>query len=99
MPPILREVIIDAFQCTFSAGYEQMNCKIIAVAATIWLASLGAAAAQAVQVENIRVQLFYENSGQLSDDLTKKKNLALWNTISGKEILVDLRQPFWPRSF
>lgn len=43
-----------------------------------------ARAAEAVQVEDIRVQLFYEDSGQLSKDLTKKKDLALWNTIIGE---------------
>jgi hypothetical protein len=58
--------------------------NILALSAAAWLASLAAAAAQTVQVEHIRVQLFYENSGQLSDDLTKKKDLALWNTIIGE---------------
>jgi hypothetical protein len=52
------------------------------LAAIVCLAS-EARAAEAVQIEDIRVQLFYEDSGQLSKDLTKKE-LALWNTIIGE---------------
>jgi hypothetical protein len=44
----------------------------------------GSAGAQTVHVEDIRVQLFYENSGVLSEALTKIKDLTLWNTIIGE---------------
>jgi hypothetical protein len=52
--------------------------------AVVCLAGLQPSSAQTVEVADIRVQLFYEDSGQLSaDDLTKRKDLALWNTIIG----------------
>src|SRR6266481_247918 len=58
--------------------------KTLAVAAMVCFASLSVAAAQTVHIEDIRVQLFYENTGLLSDDFTKKKNLDLWNTTIGE---------------
>lgn len=58
---------------------------LVAATATFALAAaVSPANAQAVQVEDIRVQLFYEHNGSLSDDLTKQKNLSLWNTIIGE---------------
>ena len=42
------------------------------------------AAAQTATIEDIRVQLFYEYDGTLSDDLTKRKDLALSNTMTGE---------------
>ena len=42
------------------------------------------AAAQSATVEDIRVQLFYEYNGTLSDDLTKRKDLTLLNTMTGE---------------
>ena len=42
------------------------------------------AAAQTAAIEDIRVQLFYEYSGTLSDDLTKRKDLVLRNTMIGE---------------
>ncbi len=37
-----------------------------------------------LKVEDILVQLFYENSGTLSEDVTKMKTVRLWNTIIGE---------------
>ena len=48
------------------------------------------ASASGLKIEDVRVQLFYENSGTLSEDLTKMKNVALWNTIIGEG---DAREP------
>jgi len=42
------------------------------------------AAAQTATIEDIRVQLFYAYSGTLSDDLTKRKDLVLRNTMIGE---------------
>ncbi len=42
------------------------------------------ATAQALKIEDIRVQLFYERSGTLSPDLTKQKDLSLHNTMLGE---------------
>src|SRR5262245_25645280 len=42
------------------------------------------ASAQAVHVEDIRVQLFYERSGKLSEDFTKVKDVSFWNTTIGE---------------
>jgi hypothetical protein len=44
------------------------------------------ASAQAVHVEDIHVQLFYERSGVLSEDFTKVKDPSFWNTIIGEGI-------------
>ena len=41
------------------------------------------AAAQSLRVEQIRVQLFLEHSGKLSDDLIRTKP-TLWNTLAGE---------------
>ena len=45
---------------------------------------VASASAQPVSVENIRVQLFYERNGELSEDITKVKDIILWNTIIGE---------------
>jgi hypothetical protein len=50
----------------------------------------GIANAQTAQIEDIRVQLFYERSGTLSEDLTKLKKLSLWNTVIGEG---DAKEP------
>jgi hypothetical protein len=52
------------------------------------------ATAQSVRVEDIRVQLFYEHSGTLSDDLTKVKDLSLWNTIISEGIAKEPADSF-----
>ncbi len=56
----------------------------LAIAAGLLAASGQVATAQNATVEDIHVQLFYEYSGALSDDLTKRKDLALWNTMIGE---------------
>jgi hypothetical protein len=45
---------------------------------------VGPVHAQAVHVEDIRVQLFYERSGVLSEDFAKTKDASFWNTIIGE---------------
>jgi hypothetical protein len=45
---------------------------------------VGPVHAQAVHVEEIRVQLFYEHSGALSEDFAKTKDASFWNTIIGE---------------
>jgi hypothetical protein len=55
-----------------------------ALGAGLLLAGAQDAHAQAATVDDIRVQLFYEHSGKLSDDLTKRKDLALFNTMIGE---------------
>ena len=59
--------------------------KLFSIAAAVgFLAMSGlTAAAQTAAIEDIRVQLFYEYSGTLSDDLTKRKDLVLRNTMTG----------------
>jgi hypothetical protein len=50
---------------------------------------LGAAGAwaQTVTVEDIRVQLLYEHSGKLSEDIAKRQDFALWNiSIGGGDV-------------
>jgi hypothetical protein len=54
------------------------------LAALSSLVLAGPAGAQALKVDDIKVQLFYELSGTLSDDLTKQKKLSLWNTLIGE---------------
>ena len=41
------------------------------------------AAAQTTTVEDVRVHLFYERSGKLSEDITKRQEIALLNTTIG----------------
>jgi hypothetical protein len=60
------------------------SSKIIILAAAAFLTASAAAETQTVHLDDIKVQLFYEDSGLLSDDLTKKKDMALWNTIIGE---------------
>jgi hypothetical protein len=62
----------------------------LAIAVSLLAVSGRMAAAQNATIEDIRVQLFYEYSGALSDDLTKRKDLALWNTMIGAG---DAKQP------
>jgi hypothetical protein len=52
------------------------------------------ASAQAVNVEDIRVQLFYERSGTLSEDFTKVKDVSFWNTIIGEGIAKEPANSF-----
>ena len=40
--------------------------------------------AQTATIEDIRFHLFYENDGTLSEDLAKRKDLALFNTMIGE---------------
>jgi hypothetical protein len=61
---------------------------IFALAAPYLL--IGIANAQTAQIEDIRVQLFYERSGTFSEDLTKLKKISLWNTIIGEG---DAKEP------
>jgi hypothetical protein len=61
---------------------------LFALAAPCFL--IGIANAQTAQIEDIRVQLFYERSGTLSEDLTKLKKVSLWNTIIGEG---DAKEP------
>jgi hypothetical protein len=61
---------------------------IFALAAPCLL--IGIASAQTAEIEDIRVQLFYERSGTLSEDLTKLKKVSLWNTIIGEG---DAKEP------
>ena len=56
----------------------------LVLAAGLFAASGQVAAAQDATVEDIRVQLFYEHSGTLSDDLTKRKDFKLLNTMAGE---------------
>jgi hypothetical protein len=60
------------------------NGLSLAIAAGLLAASGQVATAQNATVEDIHVQLFYEYSGALSDDLTKRKSLSLWNTMIGE---------------
>src|SRR5665647_276349 len=60
------------------------NALRLAIAAGLLAASGQVATAQNATVEDIHVQLFYEYSGALSDDLTKRKSLSLWNTMIGE---------------
>jgi hypothetical protein len=62
----------------------------LAIAAGFLAISGHAATAQTATIEDVRAQLFYEYSGALSDDLTKRKDLALWNTMIGEG---DGKQP------
>lgn len=62
----------------------------LVLAAGLFAASGQSAVAQDATVEDIRVQLFYEYSGALSDDLTKRKDLKLFNTMAGEG---DAKQP------
>lgn len=55
-----------------------------AMAAGFLLTNGGVALAQNATVESIGVQLFYESNGTLSDDLAKRKELNLWNTMIGE---------------
>lgn len=50
----------------------------------------GPAAADNATIEGIRVQLFYEYDGTLSDDLARRKDVALSNVMIGEG---DARQP------
>jgi hypothetical protein len=61
-----------------------------AIAAGLLLMTGGMALAQNATIESISVQLFYEYNGTLSDDLTKRKELGLWNTMIGEG---DAKQP------
>lgn len=55
-----------------------------AIAAGLLAASGGMTLAQTATVEHIGVQLFYEYDGTLSDDLAKRKDLRLRNTMTGE---------------
>jgi hypothetical protein len=66
----------------------KLSALAFALAGLVILA--GPAGAQALKVGDIKVQLFYELSGTLSDDLTKQKNLSLWNTLIGEG---DAKEP------
>lgn len=59
-----------------------MKGLALVIAGGVTLAAHGAAA-QTVTVEDIRVHLFYERSGKLSEDLTKRQDLTLLNTTIG----------------
>lgn len=67
-----------------------LNGKKLVLAAGFLALAGQVAAAQTATIEDIRVQLFYEYSGALSDDLTKRKDLALFNTMIGEG---DANQP------
>jgi len=54
------------------------------VAALLSLCLMSAASAQSIKIEDIRAQLFYENKGTWSFDLTKRPDAALWNTMIGE---------------
>lgn len=41
-------------------------------------------AAAEYRISDLRAQLFFSDRGTFSDDLLKRKNLALWNTIIGE---------------
>jgi hypothetical protein len=71
-------------------GDGMFNGLRLVLAAGLFAASGQGAAAQNATVEDIRVQLFYEYSGALSDDLTKRKDLKLFNTMTGDG---DAKQP------
>jgi hypothetical protein len=60
------------------------NGCIVAIALGLLAVSGRMAAAQNAAIEDIRVQLFYEYTGALSDDLTKRKDLSLFNTMIGE---------------
>ena len=62
----------------------------LALAAGLLTLTSQMAAAQNATVEDIRVQLFYEYDGTLSDDVTKRKDLTLRNTMIGEG---DSKQP------
>jgi hypothetical protein len=64
-------------------------CVSAIAAGLLWMGG-GTALAQNATVESISVQLFYEYDGTLSDDLTKRQELALWNTMIGEG---DAKQP------
>ena len=55
-----------------------------AIAAAFMTVASQTAVAQTATIEDIRVHLFYENDGTLSEDLTKRKELALFNTMTGE---------------
>lgn len=61
-----------------------------AIAAGLLMMTGGMASAQDATVESIGVQLFYEYNGTFSDDLAKRKELSLWNTMIGEG---DAKQP------
>lgn len=67
-----------------------LKLLVPAVAAGLLAVTSGMALAQSATVESIGVQLFYEYSGTLSDDLAKRKELSLWNTMIGEG---DAKQP------
>lgn len=65
---------------TLQSGATAMR-RFVFWTAALLLAAMSAAAAQSTQIADIRVQLLYDYSGTLSVDLTKERNLALWNTV------------------
>ena len=67
-----------------------LKMRVPAIAAGLLALASHAAAAQTATIEDIRVQLFYEYSGALSDDLTKRKDLALSNTMTAEG---DAKEP------
>src|SRR5262245_60499337 len=67
-----------------------MKLWVSVVAAGLAVIAGSPAVAQTATIEDIRVQLFNEYDGTLSDDLTKRQNLELRNTMIGEG---DARQP------
>jgi hypothetical protein len=71
-------------------GVVMLNWCRLAIAMGLLAVSGRMAAAQNATIQDIRVQLFYEYTGALSDDLTKRKDLSLFNTMIGEG---DAKQP------
>jgi hypothetical protein len=61
-----------------------MKVLASAIAGGVLTLAAHVAAAQEATVEDIRVHLFYERSGKLSDDLTRRQDIALWNIPIGE---------------